>query len=218
MSPSNSRHVTPAPPQKQPQQPQQPQQPPPPPHTNILHQAKQTQQQDLKQSATYIKQLHSITSRLISSNSNADPLTTKSNLLDKITTIHELNKNIDHQLNDEISYNYYHMMKAKRKVEKLSQGCVQKLEAMNQVVHVNHDDWGVVGVDDKNLDENNTPLHGQSSNVAELATRNRKSRLPSGEINKRNNVAKLSLQRRCELIDQDLRILEHTLKLINERN
>ncbi|KAG5417384.1 hypothetical protein I9W82_005017 [Candida metapsilosis] len=166
----------------------------PTPHTNILHQAKQTQQQDLKQSATYIKQLHTITNLLISSNSNPDPLTTKSNLLDKITTIHQLNDSIDHQLNDEISRNFYNMMKMKRKVMKLNSSCMRKFDSMNETVHV-ADRGSEVSLEDD-------VIHDQQASNG----------------NGKSEVARLSLQKRCELIDQDLRILEHTLKLINERS
>ncbi|CCG21253.1 hypothetical protein CORT_0A08690 [Candida orthopsilosis Co 90-125] len=167
------------------------------PHTNILQQAKQTQQQDLKQSATYIKQLHTITNHLILSNSNSDPLTTKSNLLDKITTIHQLNNNIDHQLNDEISSSYYNMMKVKQKVTKISQGCRKRFDAMNEVVNLDDIDTEIGGISGDSDDRRNV---GRS------------------EFERRSSVARLGLQKRCELIDQDLRILEHTLKLKNERD
>lgn len=172
-------------------------------HTNILQQAKQTQQQDLKQSATYIKQLHTITNHLILSNSNSDPLTTKSNLLDKITTIHQLNNNIDHQLNDEISSSYYNMMKVKQKVMKMSQRCRKRFDAMNEVVNL--DDRSVV-------DKIDTEVGGISGDSDDRCNVGRT------EFERRSSVSRLGLQKRCELIDQDLRILEHTLKLKNERD
>ncbi|KAI5970446.1 hypothetical protein CANMA_000497 [Candida margitis] len=178
----------------------------PTPHTNILQQAKQAQQQDLKQSANYIKQLHTLTNYLVSSNSDTNPLTTKSNLLDKITTIHQLNNNIEHQLNEEISVNYYNMMKMKRKVTKLSQGCRQKFDAMNEVIHIDGRD-----VRDEVDVSNETEANGSSSSSGRVIRAGRN----EGES---SNAVKVGLQKRCELIDQDLRILEHTLRLINENS
>lgn len=172
-------------------------------HTTIHQQAKLTQQQDLKQSANYIKQLHTLANHLVLSNSNTDPLTTKSNLLDKIATIHQLNDNIDHQLNEEISRNYYNLMKLKRKITNLSQGCRRKLDAMNDVVRI---DERIVA--DNNVVEENDDEDGRKIGHG---TKNKRS-------NSNNTVRRLSLQKRCELIDQDLRILEYTLKLINERD
>jgi len=173
------------------------------PHTTIHQQAKLTQQQDLKQSANYIKQLHTLANHLVLSNSDTDPLTTKSNLLDKIATIHQLNDNIDHQLNEEISRNYYNLMKLKRKITNLSQGCRRKLDAMNDVVRI---DERIVA--DNNVVEENDDGDGRKIGHG---TKNERS-------NSNNTVRRLSLQKRCELIDQDLRILEYTLKLINERD
>lgn len=86
------------------------------------------------------------------------------------------------------------MMKMKRKVMKLNLSCMRKFDSMNETVHVAD--------------------RGSEVSLEDDAIQNK--RVSDG--NGKSEVAGLSLQKRCELIDQDLRILEHTLKLINERS
>ena len=86
------------------------------------------------------------------------------------------------------------MMKMKRKVMKLNLSCIKKVDSMNEIVHV-ADKSNEVSLEDDVIHDKRA-IDG----------------------NGKNDVARLSLQKRCELIDQDLRILEHTLKLINERS
>ncbi|KAL6452163.1 hypothetical protein SBY92_001420 [Candida maltosa Xu316] len=121
-------------------------------HSELLHQAKLNQVKDLKNSSIYSKQLIQILQSLIKSNS----LSTSSDLIDKMTTIHLLNDDIDKQLNRDISANYYELMKTKRKLQELISICHEQVDHQR------------------------------------------------------------GLQERCELIDQDLRILENTLKLIKK--
>ncbi|KAK6458709.1 uncharacterized protein RJT20DRAFT_152176 [Scheffersomyces xylosifermentans] len=129
-------------------------------HTDLLHQAKQNQADQLRQSAAYSKQLANSVQALIKSNSTNGKNT--SSLLDKITTIHQLNDEIDKQLNHDIAINFDSLLKSKKKLRTLIDECYAILGG-------NRDD-------------------------------------------KTNLLDKL--QSRSELIDQDLRILEHTLKLV----
>lgn len=131
-------------------------------HTELLQQAKLNQINDLKQSSIYLKQLMNSIYAVIKSNSDNSSNNTSS-LLDKITTIHQLNKEIDRQLNEDIAMNYYELMKYKKQLNRMIQECHQILNG-----------------------------NGPGSNI----------------INE--------LQTRSEYIDQDLRILEHTLKLIKK--
>ncbi|EMG50604.1 hypothetical protein G210_2080 [Candida maltosa Xu316] len=130
-------------------------------HSELLHQAKLNQVKDLKNSSIYSKQLIQILQSLIKSNS----LSTSSDLIDKMTTIHLLNDDIDKQLNRDISANYYELMKTKRKLQELISICSMQINKIDKHEQVDH---------------------------------------------------QRGLQERCELIDQDLRILENTLKLIKK--
>ncbi|RCK54841.1 hypothetical protein Cantr_04137 [Candida viswanathii] len=126
--------------------------PPAPLHNELLQQAKHNQIAELQNSAVYSKQLVQLLTAIVKTNSNAD----SSNLVDKITTIHQLNDTIDRQMNQDISKNFYELMKYKHKLESIIAEC----------------------------------------------------RFIIADID--------NLQSRSELIDQDLRILENTLKLVKK--
>lgn len=121
-------------------------------HNELLHHAKINQINDLKNSSIYSKQLIQILTTIIKTNSNSE----SSELIDKIITIHQLNQTIDKQLNQDISKNFYELMKYKEKLKKIINDCQFIIQDID------------------------------------------------------------NLQSRSELIDQDLRILENTLKLINK--
>lgn len=123
-------------------------------HNELLQQAKLNQINDLKNSQLYSKQLIQTLQSLIKSNSNA--LLPSSSLIDKITTIHQLNNEIDKQLNHDIAQNYYELIQYKQKLEKVIKDCHYVINEID------------------------------------------------------------NLQFKSELIDQNLRILEHTLKLIKK--
>ncbi|KAI3406744.2 hypothetical protein KGF56_000349 [Candida oxycetoniae] len=161
-------------------------------HTNMLQQAKATQLQDLKQSHYYSKQLQSIFTNLIDSNSNSTDI--NSPLLDKITTIHELNDDIDRFLNKDIAENFHLLMKQKRKLEKVVRKCNEK---MKRVEKGRLDGDGAETVMSSSKGEERRGIGGDHG----------------GNVNE--NYVDL-LQRRCELIDQNLRILEQTLKNIEK--
>lgn len=121
-------------------------------HNELLHHAKINQINDLKNSSIYSKQLIQILITIIKINSNSE----SSELIDKITTIHQLNQTIDKQLNQDISKNFYELMKYKEKLKNIIKDCQFIIQDID------------------------------------------------------------NLQSRSELIDQDLRILENTLKLIKK--
>lgn len=125
-------------------------------HNELLQQAKLNQINDLKNSQLYSKQLIQTLQSLIKTNSNTS-LASSSNLIDKIITIHQLNNEIDKQLNHDIAQNYYQLIQYKQKLQKLIQDCHYIINEID------------------------------------------------------------NLQFKSELIDQNLRILEYTLKLINKK-
>lgn len=124
-------------------------------HTDLVLQAKHDQISRLKQSQQYSKQL--ILTIIQLNNANSIDL----NIVDKITTIHELNDEIDRQLNNDFAVNFKELKVYQLQLTKL----IDKLYKM---------------------------------------------------LNKSNNLID-SLQSRAELIDQELRILETTVKLVKER-
>ncbi|KAI5951642.1 hypothetical protein KGF54_004716 [Candida jiufengensis] len=137
-------------------------------HTTLLTQAKTNQYEDLKKSQQYSKLLQSLLKQFIASNSNSSP---NSNLLDKFQTILQLDQNIDNQLNNDISFNFYELIKIKKKLEKFIKNCETEINKVNQTKVINGD----------------------------------------------HEIDDFNLQKRCEFIDQDLRVLEYTLKLIDEQ-
>ncbi|EGW33180.1 uncharacterized protein SPAPADRAFT_137238 [Spathaspora passalidarum NRRL Y-27907] len=87
-------------------------------HQDLLTQAKQNQINDLRQSTAYSKQLATTIHTLIRSNSS-----TSNSLIDKITTIHQLNNEIDRQLNNDLAKSYTELMKYKRRLNKVINEC-----------------------------------------------------------------------------------------------
>lgn len=126
-----------------------------PTHTDLVLQAKQDQILRLKQSQQFSKQL--ILTIIQLNRANSIDL----NIIDKITTIHELNDQIDKQLNNDFAINFKELK-------------VYQLQLM------------------KLIDKLNKCLH-KSTNLID------------------------DLQSRAELIDQDLRILETTLRFVKDR-
>ncbi|KAG2732668.1 hypothetical protein G9P44_003658 [Scheffersomyces stipitis] len=144
-------------------------------HTELIQSAKNNQIAQLRQSAAYSKQLSNTFYSLIKSNSTNGPNT--STLIDKITTIHQLNDEIDKQLNQGIASSFDQLMRSKKRLQILIDDC----NSLLQVKHHPH--------------HHTTGKHTQNHNT-------------------RTNALVDVLQSRSELIDQDLRILEQTLKLV----
>lgn len=78
----------------------------------FINDAKASQSDHLRKLAAYLKQLERTVAKLIESNS------TSTALLDKIDTIHAVDKQIDHQLNDEIATNYGELVQVQNRLEK----------------------------------------------------------------------------------------------------
>lgn len=134
-------------------------------HRDILLLAKQNQRKNLQESAALSLQLMNAIQALIQSNSN-----TSANgpaVLDKISTIHQLDKEIDRQLSEDISKNFEALVADEDKLVRLIEKIYRK------------------------LGYNEFKLEFQ---VIE------------------------SLQRRSELIDQELRILEHALDAVKRND
>lgn len=132
-------------------------------HRQLLLQAKQRQKTDLSESAALSDQIAKSVHAIIKSNSLNSSLNCAP-VLDKITTIHELDSEIDRQLNVDIAGNYENLLLAKKKLTS----------------YIKRTQHGMVV---------NTDTHDSYVDL---------------------------LQRRVELVDQDLRILERTLKLVKE--
>lgn len=86
-----------------------------PSHRDLLIQAKQQQKQDLADSArlseTLVRTVNAIVKvNSVANNPNCPPL------LDKITTIHELDKEIDRQLKKDVCVNYEKLVQAKERL------------------------------------------------------------------------------------------------------
>ncbi|CAH2355256.1 biogenesis of lysosome-related organelles complex 1 subunit Bls1p [[Candida] railenensis] len=144
-----------------------------PSHNELIGQAKQRQQQQLQASATASQQLNSTVRALISSNSSNSSQSCSS-VLDKITTIQQLDKQINKQLQDGIAANYERLLKSKKNLDTL----LSKNEDMLNYVTSAHQ-----------------PKRTQ--NVEHVSVVD-------------------GLQRKAELVDQDLRILENTLKFVQQ--
>jgi hypothetical protein len=130
-------------------------------HNKLIQQAKQNQVEYLKKSSLYSKQLINTIYTLIKSNSSDNATT--SSVIDKITTIHQLDHDIDIQLN-ELAKQFDGLDKCKRDLQVLISRC-------NEVLYSDglyHE--GLIDV----------------------------------------------LQRRVEGVDRELRILEHTVKIIKD--
>lgn len=143
-------------------------------HKQLLMNAKQTQKSNLIESHENSKRLTKTIQAVIKGNSNnvTDQCPA---VLDKITTIHQLDQEINRQLKEDVAVNFENLMNAKNKLKKV-------------IYKTNNKIYG---------DANRK--HGTIEQAEE----------PNKSF---NNVD--FLQRRVELIDQDLRILENSLKLI----
>lgn len=134
-------------------------------HRQLLLQAKQRQRTDLADSALRSELIAKTIQAIIKINSvNSVTSGPCAPVLDKITTIHELDREIDRQLNEDIAGNYEGLLRAKNTLENY----IKKARHGMAVDSSSHDSY----VD--------------------------------------------LLQRRAELVDQDLRILEQTVKLVKE--
>lgn len=80
----------------------------------FINDAKASQADHLRKLAAYLKQLQRTVARLVEANS------TSTAVLDKIDTIHAVNRQIDHQLNDEIATNYGELVQAQTRLEKMA--------------------------------------------------------------------------------------------------
>lgn len=138
---------------------------PQPTHRELLLQAKVRQKSNLQESAGLSNQLARTVHALIKVNSvNSTPNCPP--ILDKITTIHELDKEIDRQLNKDISVSYETLLRSKN-----------RLALFLRKTH----------------------------------------RTLAVETDPHRSYVDL-LQRKVEYIDQDLRILEQTLRLVKENS
>lgn len=131
-------------------------------HSKLLFKAKQQQKDRLTESESLANQLDLTLNTLVRSNSSND--SNGPTVLDKITTIHEIDKEINRQLNQDIAVNYDLLIRTRETL-------LQLTNKGNKSLQKNED--GSI-IDD--------------------------------------------FQRRSELIDQDLRILENTLRLIRRNN
>lgn len=128
-------------------------------HSNLLLKAKQTQRESLKESEFLSAQLQKTLESLIRSNSKNDINGPSS--LDKITTIHQIDNEINRQLNKDISVNFQELLNDKKRLVKRMNKCYKLLQQT------------------------------KTSNIID------------------------NLQKNSELIDQELRIIENTVRNIN---
>lgn len=128
-------------------------------HTSLIRQAKQDQQRSLAKSAQLSGELAHVLRNIIKINS--DDL---SSLIDKISTIHEIDREIDRQLSENIVANLEVLISYKDQLHKTLAKIYRKLLWQDPVA---------------------------------------------------NDIS--SLQRQCELLDQDIRILERTCQLRRDR-
>ncbi|KAG7195831.1 uncharacterized protein KQ657_002216 [Scheffersomyces spartinae] len=124
-------------------------------HTSLIRQAKQDQQRNLAKSAQLSGELAHTLRSIIKINS--DDL---SSLLDKISTIHEIDREIDLQLSENVITNFEVLMSYKEQLHKTLAKIYRRLQWQDSVT---------------------------------------------------NDIS--GLQRQCELLDQDIRILERTVHL-----
>lgn len=132
-------------------------------HRELLLQAKQRQKSDLTDSAELSDLIARTAHAIIKINSANNSLDCPP-VLDKITTIHDLDREIDRQLHQDIAGNYEKLINAKRKL-------TSYVKKTQHAMAMNNDN---------------------KESFVEL------------------------LQRKAELVDQDLRILETTLRLVKE--
>lgn len=95
-------------------------------HSNLLLKAKQTQRESLKESEYLSAQLQKSLETLIRSNSRNDINGPSS--LDKITTIHQIDNEINRQLNKDISVNFQDLLNDKKRLVKRMNKCYKLLQ------------------------------------------------------------------------------------------
>lgn len=133
-------------------------------HRQLLLDAKEQQRERLQEAGAAADQLAAAVSALIKANSLTSAQNTSS-VIEKISTIHELDKEIDRQLNDDIAPNYVRAVNEKERL-----GAYIKKSRRSLAVDT----------------------ESQSSYVDVL-------------------------QRRLELADQEIRVLENTLSLVDAK-
>lgn len=106
-------------------------------HRTALIKAKQKQRQNLKESAAYLEQLAHTFSAIVKANSVNEGMGCPS-VLDKITTIHDLDKQIDRQLNRDIASSYEHLVTSQsslaRGVKRVRRGLAMNQESRESFV------------------------------------------------------------------------------------
>lgn len=131
------------------------------PHLELVQLAKRKQQKNAYESKILVDQLRRTLQAVVQANSNEIGVNAPP-LLDKITTIHELDKEIDRQLNNDIALSFEELMNLKSRLQRLIERSNKKLQ----------------------YDDDNTIVD--------------------------------EMQRRAELIDQELRICELTMELVHK--
>ncbi|EGV66595.1 hypothetical protein CANTEDRAFT_100922 [Yamadazyma tenuis ATCC 10573] len=101
-------------------------------HTSLLVKAKQHQRKALKESETISTQLQHFVETAIRHNSRND--VNGSTLLDKITTIHLLDKEINNQLNNDIAVNFERLSTSKADLERAIRRTKRRLEGEPDMV------------------------------------------------------------------------------------
>lgn len=92
-------------------------------HSELLQQAKHAQILQLRDANTYSRQLAQILTNILKLNSKNE----NTPLLDKMTTIHQLNDNIDLQLQNDIALNFEKLMRIKKDITELITTCKRLL-------------------------------------------------------------------------------------------
>lgn len=133
-------------------------------HRQLLLDAKEQQRERLQEAGAAADQLAAAVSALIRANSLTSAQNTSS-VIEKISTIHELDKEIDRQLNDDIAPNYVRAVNEKERL------CAYIKKSRRSLA---------------------VDTESQSSYVDVL-------------------------QRRLELADQEIRVLENTLSLVDAK-
>jgi hypothetical protein len=131
------------------------------PHLELVQLAKRKQQKNAYESKILVDQLRRTLQAVVQANSNEIGVNAPP-LLDKIATIHELDKEIDRQLNNDIALSFEELMNLKSRLQRLIERSNKKLQ----------------------YDDDNTIVD--------------------------------EMQRRAELIDQELRICELTMELVHK--
>lgn len=101
-----------------------------PSHKDLLVQAKRQQRQDLNESAILSEQISRNMSAIVRMNSISN-VPGCPPVLDKVDTVHELDREIDRQLEKDIAGNYDRLIKAERKTAKSINKCRRGLVMKN---------------------------------------------------------------------------------------